>query len=507
MVKLASAAVVGLTAQPIDVELDAVPGLHVFHLVGLADKAVGESRERIAAAIRHSGAQSPERLNLRVTVNLAPADLRKEGAAYDLAIAVAFLIASSQLRPAADPGNAVFVGELGLDGTLRPVTGVLAISRMARERGFTELLVPEANAREAALVPGITVRAAPTLAAVIRHLEATDPLPLQPATHVEPREHKTDLDFADIRGQETAKRALEIAAAGGHNALLTGPPGTGKTLLARAFVGVLPALTTDETLEATVIASVAGTLDPEQGVVTARPFRAPHHTASEVALIGGGQNPKPGEISLAHLGVLFLDELAEFPRHVLETLRQPLEEGRMTVARSHGRVTFPARFTLVAAMNPCPCGNLTHPTVACVCPPAAVLRYRRKLSGPLLDRIDLVVDVPPVDIALLAGAPTGSTSAEIRQRISRARELQYDRNQRFGVRLNSELPFAKLKMAAGLTADAEAFLRGAAAKYTLSARAYHRLIKVSRTVADLLGSERVEQSHVTEAVQYRFRTD
>ncbi len=507
MVKLTSAAVVGLEAQPIAVELDAVPGLHAFHLVGLADKAVGESRERIASAIRHSGAQSPERLNLRVTVNLAPADLRKEGASYDLAIAVAFMIASEQLRPAANLERTILVGELGLDGTLRPITGALAASCMARERGFTELIVPQANAREAALVPEVTVRPATTLATVIAHIEATNALPQQPPTVVSPDQSSVELDFADIRGQETAKRALEIAAAGGHNTLLTGPPGTGKTLLARALAGILPALTTDEALEATIIASVAGSLDQATGVVVNRPFRAPHHTASEVALIGGGTNPKPGEITLAHHGVLFLDELAEFPRHVLETMRQPLEEGYMTVARSHGRVTFPADFTLVAAMNPCPCGNLTHPTVACTCPPAAVARYRRKLSGPLLDRIDLVADVPPVNISLLAGAATGKSSAVFKQNVNRTRKIQMERNQRFGVELNSALPFAKLKEATQATADAEKFLRGAAAKYALSARAYHRVLKVSRTIADLEGAEQVRERDVSEAIQYRFRNE
>ncbi|MBI4099273.1 YifB family Mg chelatase-like AAA ATPase [Candidatus Parcubacteria bacterium] len=506
-VRLTSAAVVGLRAEPIDVELDAVAGLHVFHLVGLADKAVGESRERIAAAIRNSGAQPPDRLNLKVTVNLAPADLKKEGAAYDLAIAAAFLAASDQLRPQHALEHMLFVGELALDGAVRPVNGVLAVSQMAKARGFSELFVPAGNAREAALVSGLNVRPVSNLLSLIAHLEGTAEIAPQPQTSPQPIAGGTTIDLADIRGQESAKRALEIAAAGGHNLLLTGPPGTGKTLLAKALAGILPELTAEEVLETTTIASVAGVLDPGAGVVQTRPFRSPHHTASEAALIGGGTNPKPGEISLAHRGVLFLDELAEFPRHVLETLRQPIEEGTMTVSRSQGRATFPARFTLVAAMNPCPCGNLTHPSLACTCPPAAVARYRRKLSGPLLDRIDLVADVPPVDIAQLGDEPSAPLSQSVRTRITAARTFGSERNRAFGVSLNSELPFAKLRAAASLEAPAEAFVRQAAVKLSLSARAYHRLLKVSRTIADLEAAERVKERHVSEALQYRIRVE
>ncbi|MBI3304759.1 YifB family Mg chelatase-like AAA ATPase [Candidatus Parcubacteria bacterium] len=506
-VRLTSAAVVGLRAEPIDVELDAVAGLHVFHLVGLADKAVGESRERIAAAIRNSGAQPPDRLNLKVTVNLAPADLKKEGSAYDLAIATAFLVASDQLRPQRSLEHTLFVGELALDGAVRPISGVLAVSQMAKAHGFDDLFVPTGNAREAALVEGLNIRPVPSLQSLIAHLEGTAEIAPQPQTFPQSTAGGPTIDLADIRGQESAKRALEIAAAGGHNLLFTGPPGTGKTLLAKALAGILPELTAEEVLETTTIASVAGILDPGVGVVQTRPFRSPHHTASEAALIGGGTNPKPGEISLAHRGVLFLDELAEFPRHVLETLRQPIEEGTMTVSRSQGRAIFPARFTLVAAMNPCPCGNLTHPSLACTCPPAAVMRYRRKLSGPLLDRIDLVADVPPVDIAQLESAPNAPRSQSVRARITAARAFGLERNRAFGVGLNSALPFAKLRAASRLEAAADAFVRQAAAKLALSARAYHRLLKVSRTIADLEAAERVGEQHVSEALQYRLRNE
>ena len=401
--KVFSAATLGLDCLPIEVEVDMSPGLYNFQIVGLPDAAVNESKERVSSAIKNSGASPPHHTNRRVIVNLAPADIKKEGPAYDLPVAVAFLLASDQLL-ATEIASKIFVGELSLEGKLRPISGVLSIALMARERGFKEIFVPKANAAEAAMVKEIKVFGLDSLEQLFLHLEQKELLEPQPATELNFVFDAADsgTDMAYIRGQEHAKRALEIAAAGHHNILMAGPPGTGKTLLARTLPTILPPLSFEEALEVTKIFSIAGRLNQEKPVLTARPFRSPHHTASAVALVGGGNHPKPGEITLAHRGVLFLDELPEFHRDVLEALRQPLEDGVITVSRASGAIEFPAQFMLVAAMNPCPCGHATNPEKHCICSPALVSRYKRRISGPLLDRIDLHIDVPAIKYDKLA---------------------------------------------------------------------------------------------------------
>ncbi|GAB4331189.1 MAG: YifB family Mg chelatase-like AAA ATPase [Dehalococcoidia bacterium] len=511
LAKVYSCAVVGLDGELVEVEVDISRAQNpTTAVVGLPDAAVQESRERVRSAVRNSGLTWP--FNSRIVVNLAPADLRKEGPAYDLPIAVGVLIASGQV--VADTADAVFIGELALTGDVRPVRGVLPMVALARARGMARAFVPADNAAEASLVDGIDVYPVESIASLASHLLGA--VPIAPfdralARQVEPSLY-TGADFADIVGQEHAKRALEIAAAGGHNVVMRGPPGSGKTLLARAIPSILPAMTNEEALEVTRIYSVAGLLPPGAGLISRRPFRAPHHTISHAGLVGGGSNPRPGEITLCHRGVLFLDELPEFGTQVLEVLRQPLEDRVVTISRAKQSVTFPANFSLVAAQNPCPCGFFGDPSHECTCPAGAVSRYQRRVSGPLLDRIDLFIDVPRVEYEKLASTARGEPSASVAERVQRARVVQYDRYAAARGRnamLNAEMSpsevreFAQLRLAEG----AETLLRTAVQQLGLSARAFHRVLKVSRTIADLAESEAIHPQHVAEAIQYRERTE
>lgn len=495
-------AVHGVDSFLVRVEVSLLSGLPTFTVVGLGNGAVREGKERVTAALRNTGHEVPLR---RITVNLAPADLRKDGTGFDLPIAVGLLAAAGRIDPRQLASHA-FLGELGLDGSLRPVAGVLPVAARCRDEGIDVLVLPEPNAREAAVVSGLTVLGAKDLADVVAHLDGSAPLP---RTHVEPAallssERSPVPDLSDVRGQGAAKRALEVAAAGSHNLLLVGPPGAGKTMLAQRLPGILPPLTLSEALETTLVHSVAGRLRCGEALVTERPFRAPHHTVSDAGLVGGGTPPRPGEMSLAHHGVLFLDELAEFRRNVLEVLRQPLEEGTVRLARAAGAVRFPARFLLVAATNPCPCGYAGDGTDRCVCDPAHVARYQSRVSGPLLDRIDLHVQVPPVPLGGLAARADGETSAEVRARVCRARALQARRfAQTPGVHANAYMSAADVRRSCRAQDGALRLLQQAAERMGLSARACHRALKVARTIADLAGSSEVLREHAAEALQFR----
>jgi magnesium chelatase family protein len=492
-----STTLVGLEAHPVQVEVDVARGLPAFDLVGLPETSVKESRVRVRSALDQMGFPFPLR---RVTVNLAPADVRKYGAGFDLAIAVATLAACREC-PVGLLERWVLIGELSLTGAVRPVRGALAQVLCARRRGFAGVVVPEANAAEAAVVDGIDIRAAGTLRDVVDFLAGKSQLAAARAGE-RTALREAPVDLAEVRGQSAAKRALEIAAAGGHNVLFVGPPGGGKTMLARTMPGLLPPMSFNEAIEATSIHSVAGLLRPGVSVLEDRPFRAPHHTASTVGLVGGGDPPRPGEIALAHQGVLFLDELPEFPRDALEGLREPLEEGAVTIVRARNRTTFPARFTLLAAMNPCPCGFHGDGTDRCSCSDERIKRYRARISGPLLDRIDLYVPLPPVRVATLGDAPEGPDSAEVRARVTAARARQLARPVGEG-ECNARVPPRALREIAALEPDARALLTAASERLGLSARAATRVVRVARTIADLEAEERIVSAHVAEAIGYR----
>ena len=502
LASLRTAAVFGVEACPVHVEVDVSSGFPSFTMVGLPDASVRESRDRVRSAIRNSGFEFPPH---RITVNLAPADVRKAGASFDLPIALGILAASGvvERREIAD---LVLLGELSLDGSIHPARGVLPIAAAALRDGLAGILLPMANASEAAIVEGLDVLPVRSLTDAVTALNdpstvCAPPLPLPPASASD------GLDLADVRGQLLARRALEITAAGGHNLLLVGPPGAGKTMMARRIAGILPPLTFAEALEATAVHSVAGLLRPGQGLLSTRPFRAPHHTISNAALIGGGSYPRPGEVSLAHHGVLFLDEMLEFSRHVLEVLREPLEEGAVTVARAARTATFPARFVLVGAMNPCPCGFAGDAVRQCRCTPQQIDKYRGRLSGPLRDRLDLTVDVPALPPELLSAADSstaGEPSDVVRARVVAARERQRTRYASDGIRTNASLTPALMARCAALDRAGSRILQHAVTRLSLTARAYDRIRKVARTIADLAGEEHIAADHVAEALQFRM---
>ena len=508
LAKSTTCAVVGLEGFIVQVEVDISPGLPKFTIVGLPDAAVQEARERVRAAIRNSGCEFPMR---RITANMAPADLPKAGPAYDLPIALALLISSGQL-PAA-PASAMYLGELSLDGALRHTNGILSMVAVARDEGFESVFVPACDSGEAALVEGIRVFPVETLGHLVRHLREENRIEpvaedVSGANSRAQRQSASvrvgrDVDLADVRGQEHAKRALEVAAAGGHNLLMTGPPGSGKTLLARAIPSIMPTMTYEEAIDVTKIYSVSGLLSAASPFIDERPFRAPHYTISNAGLVGGGRIPRPGEVTLSHRGVLFLDELPEFGRSVLEVLRQPIEDSVVTISRAQGTISYPANFMLVAARNPCPCGYLNDTAKQCVCRPSEISRYSQRISGPLLDRIDLFVDVPRVEYEKLTRPSDAECSQQVRRRVEAAIHTQRRRFNTTDLVNNSEMGPNEVWNFCRMDNAAKALMQTAMNRMNLSARGFHRILKVSRTIADLSGDDVIEVSHLAEALQYR----
>ncbi len=509
-VRVFSGAVFGLDAFPIEVEVDSTPGLHFFNIVGLPDKTVEESKDRIASAIKNSGFIAPHQKNRRVIVNLAPADIKKEGPAFDLPIALGYLLTTQQIKFKTE--ERIFLGELSLDGSLRRINGILPIVSMAKNQGFKEVFIPKNNVQEASIISGLSIIGVQNLSELIGHLQ--NKITIQPAEIFDyeslgqnaAQTDKQESDISDIKGQENAKRALIIAASGGHNLLFYGPPGSGKTLLARALSTILPAMTREEALEVTRIYSVCG-LVKDSPILSTRPFRNPHHTTSAVAIIGGGTWPKPGEISLAHRGVLFLDELPEFPRNVIEALRQPLESGEVTVSRASTSMKFPSRFMLVAAMNPCPCGNYGDEVKPCTCTAQTVYRYQRKISGPLLDRIDMQINVPRETFEKMSSNSTSPQSLDIKSLVTKTRLIQQKRLANGRLQTNSEMGPKEIEKHCKVSADAENLIKNAVISYNISGRGYHKILKIARTIADLDESEIINASHIAEAIAYKIKPE
>jgi len=503
LAKVFSCAVIGLEGAIIQVEVDISRALPSFTIVGLPDTAVQESRERVRAAIKNSGLAFP---GTRLTVNLAPADLRKEGPAYDLPLALGILLANDQLW--ADVSSCLFVGELSLDGTVRHTDGILPMASVAKDEGFQRAFVPAIDSPEASLIKGLEIVPVETLGQLAMQLQGLEEIePYQPDCDIEEEpapEYVTNM--AHVKGREHVKRALEVAASDGHNVLMTGPPGAGKTLMARSLPSILPSMTIEEALDVTKIYSVSGLLPPETPLIRHRPFRAPHHTISHAGLVGGGQWPRPGEISLAHHGVLFLDEVPEFGTRVLEVMRQPMEDKVVTISRAQGTLTFPAKFTLVGAMNPCPCGYFGDPSRECTCALSMVSRYQKRLSGPLLDRIDIHIEVPRVDYEKLTDDRLGEPSEAIRKRVEKARRAQRQRFEGTAMTCNADMGPAEVREYCQLDGAGQSLLRAAMEQLQMSARAFHRVLKLGRTIADLAGSQGIETAHLAEAIQYRPRT-